>query len=715
MQKTKLPGQFALLWLLFMQPITLHHRLKACGIEKPDVLAWQLWWAKENRAINRAYIKKMFALLLWATPVGALLLSIFADVLSYPLNPVKVAVGVAVGMAVGVTVGMAVGVVVGVALGVALGVVVGVVVGVVGSVALGVVVGVVVAILAFGVAVDVAIDVADGVADVSFIPISANLRLILFYPIELLLQLIFYTVQILTNRSTLHLVPVLYHELSYFPHSFLLRHILINADTHPKTVARVLDACAIAPGQQRIGQTALAHLQANELATLAKNHQFQSVIDLQSQWLSGVESADKKLLAFRDTARYLQAALNNKTAYHRLQHIKSAEKALTALTNQLRSDDSLLARLLTNTLHTWQNVTARLRQETEASANIIPNPFRASKPLTPNYDRAIFRGRDELIQRIAALLAHPDESSSIALLGPRRCGKTSILKMLPALVPDAVFVFFDIQGNPMDTPMDFFQALAKRAKEQAQQDRRLDLPPLPDALPFKALSQWFENLEKLGKTQGHRILLCIDEFERLETHFPGDKTDLLKFMGLLRATIQHRRHLRLLVSGAAPFDELDILWSDHFINVQELRVGLLERQTSLDLLTKPIPEFPVDAIPQTVAAAIFERVNGQPFLLQLYAYLLVNHLNEATRVQAELKDVTIIENIVLSQAKNYFRNIFFTAPENVQTALKNLALGKTAPHNCHRWLKRRCLLNEQEKLSIPVLGAWILENLEINE
>jgi hypothetical protein len=755
MTKTKLPNHFALLWLLFMQPITLHHHLKRCGIY-PDASALELWWAEENRAIKRAYVKEMFALLLWVTPAVALLLSIIADALGYPLHPVGVAFGVTAGMAAGVTAGMAAGVAFGVTAGMTVGVAFGVAVGVadgviagVARVALGVAFGVALGV-ALGVAAGVTVGVAVGVAELMkklvgmivimgvmigvilgfkegvvigimtgmLVSISFTLslyliytRLIPFYLIELLLQPFFYLAQRSTNRSTLYFVPVLYHDLSYFPHPFLLSHILLNADTHPETVARVLNACAIAPGQRKIGQAALAHLQARELTTLAQKHQFKAAVDLQGQWLSGIEGADNKLLAFRDTARYLQAAFDTDNGYHRLQHLETTTKSLQALANQLRGDDSLLARVLTDTLHIWENVTASLCRDTQARATVIPNPFRFDNPLNPENDQPIFRGRENLIQRLAALLAHPEESASIALLGPRRCGKTSLLKMLPAKVPDAVFVFFDIQDNPMDSPLAFFQALAKRAREQAQRDRRLELPLiLPDAPPFSALTQWFDSLETIGKTSGHRILLCLDEFERLETSFPGTRNDLLKLMGLFRATIQHRSHVRLLVSGAAPFDELDNLWSDHLINVQELRIGLLDRDNSLNLLRKPIPAFPDEAIPLTVAKAIFERVNGQPYLLQLYAKLLVDHLNENEREQANIQDVEHIENLVLSQARSYFSNVFSKKP-NIQTALKNLALSKPAQldRRTHRWLKRRYLLNEQEQLSIPVFGRWIRE------
>jgi hypothetical protein len=282
--------------------------------------------------------------------------------------------------------------------------------------------------------------------------------------------------------------------------------------------------------------------------------------------------------------------------------------------------------------------------------------------------------------------------------------------MLPTLLPDAVCIFFDLQDNPCDSPAGFFKALAKCAQEQARRDRRLDLPPLPEGTPFEAGSQWLNQLDTLAGDR--RILICIDEFERLETSFPGDRTDLLKLMGLFRATIQHRRQVRLLVSGVATFDELDNVWSDHFINVREVRVGHLDEPTALELLSCPIPEFPKEAISQPIAAEIVNRTGGLPYLLQMYGSVMVQHLNDQKRKQADLTDLDPVEDTVLTEANYYFSHVATDAATVISKAvLQKLAGGDTLELTRlqRRWLTRRCLITEEGKLAIPVLGRWIRE------
>ena len=164
-------------------------------------------------------------------------------------------------------------------------------------------------------------------------------------------------------------------------------------------------------------------------------------------------------------------------------------------------------------------------------------------------------------------------------------------------------------------------------------------------------------------------------------------------------------------AGVAPFDELDQLWTDHFINARELRVEHLDRPTSLELLTKPSPRFSDDMLPEPVAAVVFDRTGGQPMLLQLYGSLLVERLNQQDRRHAEPADIEPVELDVLQQAGGYFRDTLNKSPDHVRTALEGLAFARPGEleRRTQRWLRRRCLVTDDNQLAIPVLGRWIRE------
>lgn len=637
-----------------MQPVTLHHRLRACGIDDPDASAWRLWRQGGKGGVTRLYVRRMGLLLFTVICPMVLVVLYFPTLFGVEVDLRQVAVGVAVGVAGGVAGGVA-----------------------------------------FGVAVFV-----------------THLRLPL-YPFEPLIQCGLFLIDQRGSSALLRYAPVLYHDLSYLPHPFLARHIVSAATRNPRLARGVLDACTIAPGQRRQGKNALAELQARELGDLLAAGRFADVVALQGEWLPGPEGADPLLLAFAEAGRYLQAAASATLAYLRGQHLQHAGRTLQALENQRLQARTPLARALPEPLAVCRRVLREISAETRrAAADQLPNPFRAGEPLTPEQGQEVFRGREALVARIESLLGDPDHSASIALIGPRRSGKSSLLKMLPVKLPDAVCVFFDLQDNPVDSPTAFFKALERRVLEQTRRDRRLALPRLPEGPPFETAAHWLEALDECAGDR--RILIAIDEFERLEDLFPGDRRELLKLMGLFRATIQHRRKLRLLVSGAAPFDELDAIWNDHFINLREVAIGYLDEQTGIDLLQRPIPDFPEDAIPRQVAAMAFARCAGQPYLLQLYGSLLVTHLNHEKRRTANPDDLRPVEDELLSQAGYYFRDTYRGAPEDAREVLRALARGEPVEPNrrTRRWLQRRLLLTDDGHLQPPVLGTWIREEAD---
>ncbi len=714
-----LPGYWQFAWMFFMQPVTLHHRLKACGVDQPVISGWAYW--RQRRDLPPVYGQYLCRLLsLLGIPLlGVGLLAMLAFGWGWGLPWLRIMEGVAVGVALGVAFGVAGGVAFGVAGGVA-GVAVGVAVGVaegVAGVARGVAGGVVLSLilsLVIGVADGVKSGVTGGVATglAAGLAFSVTFLHLWRYPVEALLQLL------LRRPSSLRFSPVLFLDLSYLPYPGLTGQLLRAAPSEPALVKRVLAACAIAPGQRKLGQRVLAQLQAEEAQTLLQQQRFAELAELRGQWLPGVDTNSRLLAALRALARTLEAAQHSSAAYLIAQHMQSAEAQLRAMDNQLASADEPLAAYFPAVLRVAGEVLATMREaNAAAAAATLPNPFIAGNPLSgaQRWGQQLFRGRERHIRQVERLLADAHSANSFALLGPRRCGKSTLLNMLRRQLPDTQLVLFDLQGNPADSPLAFYRGLVRQAQRQAEEDRRLKLPDLPEGAPIEALAAWLDLLERDQRVT--RFLICIDEFERLPDLFPVSADgpvhrDLLQFLGLLRATAQHRQHVRLLVAGAAPFDELETLWTDHLINLQEIQVGFLDAASAEGLLTQPCPEMPADAIPVALARAMVARTAGQPYLTQLYGQILIDQLNDAERRQASLDDLEPVEREALSKAVNYFQNIWRALRPDAAQALLTLAQGQplALPSTTRRYLQRRLLIGEDDRLSIPLFQRWLLEN-----
>ncbi len=728
--EARLPEYLRFVWMFFLRPVSLHRRLKACGIEEPGAPGWRVWRDLAGApALRRGYLGRLVTTLALTVPVvGAVVWCL--ESLGFHLNwgHVTVSIAVSVAVSVAVTVPVVAGVL---ALGVAVGpseamvfsvgisMVLGVVVGVVASVAFGVTFSVAYIVrtgLAVGVVCGLVVGMALSMAAGALVGLASGMSFSLaflrlpFYPVEALHQTLIYWQQKLIGTLTLGRSPVLWHELSYLPLPFLGRHIEITAARDVRLTKQALAACDITPGQRQIGRGAMARIQNRELERIGREGRFLALVTGEMEWMRPNEEVSADSPALHRVARYVLAAGAANAPVQRLDHLQRAQKDLDGLEATLLARGSARQGLERAVLVAWQRTIARLRSEAERdAADSLANPFRAGDPLEPDLGQEVFRGRDDVFRRIERLLVDPVRNASIALLAPRRCGKTSVLKMLPALVPDAVCIFFDLQEHPVDTPAAFFQSLDHETRVQARRDRGLELPALSDGTPFEAAGRWLDALEAAAGDR--RLLFCLDEFETLERTFPGSPQDLLKLMGLFRSIIQHRRAVRILVSGEAPFDELDAMWNDHFISVREVRFGHLDAATARDLVRKPTSDFPGETLPEDVAARIVERTGGQPYLVQLYAQLAVELLNDEDRRRATLEDLETVEGQVLEEAGYYFRNSWQRGPDSAREALAALARGATPELDrpARRWLRRRELIDEEGRLTIPVLGRFLIE------
>jgi hypothetical protein len=511
----------------------------------------------------------------------------------------------------------------------------------------------------------------------------------------------------------LRLLPVRHHDLSYFPHPFLRTHLQRNAGASPAELRRVLADCVRAPGQDSAGQWFLAHLQRLELVSLAASQDWQTASMLKGEWLPGTEGAEGLLRRFADAGSFLLAASTTHAAHIRRQHARRAVAVLDEMKNMTppaernRKDRF---REWAAALPAWhQTGTALLEEAERAASKEIPQVFRAGDPLMPGEGEEVFRGRQDIVHEIQEILADTNNHCSLTLLGPRRCGKSSLLRMLPTMLPDTVCVFFDLQEHPVSGLASFCERVVSVASEAAA-DKRTALPPLASAPGIEALRDWFEELEHVLPPQ--RLLLCIDEFERLPDLLPGSQQEFRQLMGLFRAVIQHRRNVRLLVSGVAGLDELDMVWADHFINARELRLRFLEPAEALDLLMHPIDDF--RAIPEPVARKAIARTGCQPYLTQFFGARLVSRLNRESRKEATLDDVETAELDILAQGKQYFTHTIGDTPPGVRDILLRLANGE-APElsrGQRRWLNHRCLITPENELAIPIFGRWLREEYD---
>ncbi|HET9692270.1 MAG TPA: ATP-binding protein [Acidimicrobiales bacterium] len=183
-----------------------------------------------------------------------------------------------------------------------------------------------------------------------------------------------------------------------------------------------------------------------------------------------------------------------------------------------------------------------------------PSPFPFQGPLEP--EEVV--GRDDLV---AQLVAQVTARRVTALLGPRRYGKTSVLRRLAAECAEATVVWVDLYevASMADVAARFDQALAAVADGPfARAARavaatvavnlgmlRVELRGQPRDRPDPALSFAAVLDVLVAAADRHETLLVIDEFSFI-SRVPAAA-------GALRTALQHRyRQVGIVVAGSQP-------------------------------------------------------------------------------------------------------------------------------------------------------------------
>ncbi|MGB0564305.1 MAG: hypothetical protein ACPGVO_21270 [Spirulinaceae cyanobacterium] len=363
---------------------------------------------------------------------------------------------------------------------------------------------------------------------------------------------------------------------------------------------------------------------------------------------------------FRDISQDVKSALQSKNPYRQAEFLSTPIRKLEQLNTNLATQSTHLAITFGSSARHWlrilQDAQTTLQKTT---SNEIPSAYLAGIALDPDRATTRFKGRQDIFDQIETLSL--SNSPPIFLLcGGRRIGKTSSLKYLPERMgSDIIPLFVGMQGLQADDPRSFVTRFAQEIQTSARTTRNYNLPPIDaEAVrrdPFPALQQWFTEVENcIDRTK--RILLCIDEFERLDGIFNEQIHAPLNFF---RHVMQHRQRWILLFSGSTHPDDLQSHWNDCLINARSLHVSYLDEPAARELIRKPIPDFPDIYDPATVDR-IIHLTHCQPFWVQTLCSAIVEILNnpQNPRTTATVEDVETALGVAMERGRTTLNELW---------------------------------------------------------
>jgi ligand-binding sensor domain-containing protein len=320
------------------------------------------------------------------------------------------------------------------------------------------------------------------------------------------------------------------------------------------------------------------------------------------------------------------------------------------------------------------------------------SPYGTSGSVT---EEQMFFGRSALLREL--LLA---SSVQQIIVGPRRVGKTSLLKNLlrelPGHRPDTEVFFLDLLGIADSNKA--AGSLARQLKIEISKDAD------PDTALVDLLRSRFDGAAKKG-------VILIDEADGLV------ETDAKRGFPLLKAmrTLQAEGHCSFVLAGYLYLYREAMNQSSPLYNFATLRLlGPLDSDAARDLALVPMLRLGVTYADPSLPARIAERTGGYPSFVQLLCDALlkelkggdltltavhVAHAERSPRVSGELGDMFRLNAGKITQIAVYGlldRDSFTSA--DAEEALKR-ALGSAVPKGAV----------EQALLELRIFGFAVAE------
>jgi hypothetical protein len=334
------------------------------------------------------------------------------------------------------------------------------------------------------------------------------------------------------------------------------------------------------------------------------------------------------------------------------------------------------------------------------------NPYVSRGPVR---QPEMFYNRDHDLNEIAAFL-HGNQS--ISIVGPRKIGKTSLLfhLMRPetqarlGLEAKYLFVYLDCEVLGDGRSDEIFGQFALEMAA-ALEDRQLPPEPTLENAGAKPSRLAFEASVRQLNRRGLRVVLILDEFERLSAN---ERLDV-NFFNALRSAAG-RYQLVYLTASARPLIQLtysgrsqEVLSSPFFNIFAPLFLGLLPAEDARRLIEEPAARAGAP-LSTELQDFILDLAGGHPLALQIAAFHALDHPADTDQIERE----------VMQELSAHFEYYWRNLSEPEQTTLRHLSDlaerqgSDTTLRGLLRDLEQKCLLvNDQGAYRYPS-RAWAL-------
>jgi AAA+ ATPase superfamily predicted ATPase len=369
----------------------------------------------------------------------------------------------------------------------------------------------------------------------------------------------------------------------------------------------------------------------------------------------------------------------------------------------------------------FSSFTIRVSMPAEPPIGLPLNPYVVGKAV--QHRDGIF-GRDEQINGICRALMGEKQDNAVLVLGERRMGKTTVLNAV-ALHQDIVdryhdhVVRLDVEDVPAtELAADFFRNRLIDRIVSRLVPLGIRLPVVSETRlkqnPYQTFKDFMEDLDDSLKTRRRRVLIILDELEKLlsvvEEHpSPTNGTLGMETIAALRAVILHSKHISFILAGVTDVLRRHTVRHDNrlFRLAIEIELKRLPDADARRLVQEPArPSYQIEAPARDM---IVEETNGHPYLLQYVCRELFEQmLARGTKVAARTDIEDVLTTRILPKA-DAFQHLVEAVPDTTDSRLVNalaaLQIGnRTVPVGAlYRQLARTGSVIAEEEISARLL------------
>lgn len=293
-------------------------------------------------------------------------------------------------------------------------------------------------------------------------------------------------------------------------------------------------------------------------------------------------------------------------------------------------------------------------------------------------------GRNEIVTRLVNSLSAKRQTRLYYLFGPRKVGKTSILKFVHDEVkkraPGSLCVLVNLDrtwfnGSPVSH-------IANEILRTARLDSRFDMAgfsePVPEKIEF--LGDWLDAMK--ARTGIKQVILLLDEFWKLilflKNNSAGDS-----FLGDLRHLWSGSQTISLLVADWHSREQLsDWVPAQFWADLDKIDINFLDDSACRQAIRGPATDSPVRFASEAVDRICY-LTQGYPWHLQEISDFAVREAAKHLRNTVLKKDVDDAASKLLSEPRTFVRGLFM---RDFISSLEEVVLWKLCRYLDNDWV-----------------------------